>query len=165
MQPILEHAHRIQDTPEVRKLIILIAGLSGAGKSTFVNAVTGIHRLANAAASDKSCSNVAISYEGPLVGQTKKYAASVLLLDHEDIRSLLESILRNFREWPTGDPLRDLRADVSALSDAGQTAWEVLRSLFGTQPNSNPSKQHASSSERWLKTMQCLTRCFHPARS
>ncbi|KAK4951393.1 hypothetical protein LTR10_010367 [Elasticomyces elasticus] len=125
---------------------ITFRGETGTCKSSTLNSLVDILKLAQAVAAGRRGTNVPFVYRRPLQGQTMRYAAQIVFMSKLHATRLLRKWLNDYYAWrqPTLDNLAD--EEQYFLRQKGITALSILMALRSNETDFS-SEQNAHS---WL---------------
>ncbi|RMX96534.1 hypothetical protein D0868_11131 [Hortaea werneckii] len=112
------------------KKIVAFLGDAGVGKSSTINSLTGIPRLAVAVSAGESVIKVTTIFTHELPSQSNNFAAEIRFSDEVTRKSLLREQLKNYfrYEFEFDDEWDDCQQ--KEYENACQTAFKIFRSLF-----------------------------------
>ncbi|KAJ5100706.1 hypothetical protein N7456_006758 [Penicillium angulare] len=119
--------------PETR--IVGFIGDSGVGKSSLVNSLLDEPNLARSGGGGSACTSLVTEFRSADDNHLQAYTIEVHFMASDDIRELLEELLRNFRAYYCDSLFREIESPderEKCKTEAGK-AWMALESLFSDQ--------------------------------
>ncbi|KAJ5557173.1 hypothetical protein N7494_001088 [Penicillium frequentans] len=112
-------------------------GTSGEGKSSLINSLLDQPNIARASASGTACTSVVIEFRYVSNSNPQPYTLEAFFMNSEEIRELLEELLRSFRLYHCESSFNDIGSidEKESLMDAADRAEGTLKSLFESQPD------------------------------
>ncbi|KAJ5813614.1 uncharacterized protein N7503_000364 [Penicillium pulvis] len=112
-------------------------GTSGEGKSSLINSLLDQPNIARASASGTACTSVVIEFCYVSNSHPQPYTLEAFFMNSEEIRELLEELLRSFRLYRCESSFNDIGSidEKESLMDAADRAEGTLKSLFESQPD------------------------------
>ncbi|KAJ6003115.1 hypothetical protein N7451_005662 [Penicillium sp. IBT 35674x] len=112
-------------------------GTSGEGKSSLINSLLDQPNIARASSSGTACTSVVIEFRYVSNSHPQPYTLEAFFMNQEEIRELLEELLRSFRLYHCESSFKDIGSidEKESLMDAADRAEGTLKSLFESQPD------------------------------
>ncbi|KAF1827315.1 uncharacterized protein K489DRAFT_406028 [Dissoconium aciculare CBS 342.82] len=126
----LEKAQWLTKTPDAEKEIVALIGDSGVGKSSLINSLIGIPKLARALSGGTSCTWVCTEYAAAPNEQEPPFSAFIHYKRKEEILDFLRKLLYDYKVYNLESTDEYDAAAKSELRQLSDTAVDIFRSLF-----------------------------------
>ncbi|KAI6900530.1 hypothetical protein KC318_g9142 [Hortaea werneckii] len=131
---MLEGATSAVQQSAVSKMVVALLGGTGAGKSSLINSITGIPRLAVAVAAGESCTKVPMLFTHELPSQSNAFAAEIRYSNMDTCRKLLKEQLKSYFRYTCERDENWDDCQQKEYENACHTAFKIFRSLFCDKP-------------------------------
>ncbi|KFY43837.1 hypothetical protein V494_01801 [Pseudogymnoascus sp. VKM F-4513 (FW-928)] len=135
LRPILTLAEELRSYQSPVEFTIGLVGDSGAGKSSLINSLLDVERLAKAGADGTACTSAATEYRKIRASDPDVYNVEIECMNEGEIEGLLQQCVVDYRQYH----LRDLdhplaNSEEELLQKKAKVAWDTIAAAFGNTP-------------------------------
>ncbi|OBT58322.1 hypothetical protein VE04_00743 [Pseudogymnoascus sp. 24MN13] len=135
LRPILTLAEELRNYQSPVEFSIGVVGDSGVGKSSLINSLLNVQRLAKAGADGTACTSAATEYRKKRTSDPDAYNVEIECMDEGEIDGLLRQRAVDHGQYHLRDldhPLANSEEEV--LQKKAKVAWDTLMAAFGNTP-------------------------------
>ncbi|KAL5349513.1 hypothetical protein ACLOAV_005808 [Pseudogymnoascus australis] len=135
LRPILKLAEELHNYQSPVEFTIGVVGDAGVGKSSLINSLLNVQRLAKAGADGTSCTSAATEYRKKRISDPDAYNVEIECMNDGEIEGLLRQCVVDYRQHHLPDldsPL--VSSEAEALENKAKIAWDTLTAAFGNTP-------------------------------
>ncbi|OBT38703.1 hypothetical protein VE00_10646 [Pseudogymnoascus sp. WSF 3629] len=135
LRPILTLAEELRNYQSPVEFTIGVVGDSGVGKSSLINSLLNVQRLAKAVADGTACTSAATEYRKKRTSDPDVYNVEIECMNDGEIDGLLRQCVVDYRQYHLRDldhPLANSEEEV--LQKKAKVAWDTLMAAFGNTP-------------------------------
>ncbi|OBT66790.1 hypothetical protein VE03_03995 [Pseudogymnoascus sp. 23342-1-I1] len=135
LRPILTLAEELRNYQSPVEFTIGVVGDSGVGKSSLINSLLDVERLAKAGADGTACTSAATEYRKKRTSDPDVFNVEIECMNDGEVEGLLRQCVVDYRQYH----LRDLdhplaNSEEEALQKKAKVAWDTLAAAFGNTP-------------------------------
>ncbi|KFX86752.1 hypothetical protein V490_08886 [Pseudogymnoascus sp. VKM F-3557] len=135
LRPILKLAEELYNYQSPVEFTIGLVGDSGVGKSSLINSLLDVRRLAKAGADGTACTSTITEYRKKRLSDPNTYNVEIECMNDGEIEGLLRQCVVDYRQHHLPDldfPLTSSEAEL--LKKKAEIAWDTLTAAFGNTP-------------------------------
>ncbi|OBT77048.1 hypothetical protein VF21_02905 [Pseudogymnoascus sp. 05NY08] len=135
LRPILTLAEELRNYQSPVEFTIGVVGDSGVGKSSLINSLLNVQRLAKAGADGTACTSAATEYRKKRTSDPDVYNVEIECMNDGEIDGLLRQSVVDYRQYHLRDldhPLANSEEEI--LQKKAKVAWDTLTAAFGNTP-------------------------------
>ncbi|KFY22450.1 hypothetical protein V493_06579 [Pseudogymnoascus sp. VKM F-4281 (FW-2241)] len=135
LRPILTLAEELRHYQSPVEFSIGVVGDSGVGKSSLINSLLNVQRLAKAGADGTACTSAATEYRKKRASDPDVYNVEIECMNEAEIAGLLRQCVVDYRQYHLRDldlPLANSEEEV--LQKKAKVGWDTLTAAFGNTP-------------------------------